>query len=326
MTNLTATEQRILNNMSRERDPGVFLGNFVQALIGAQAEAGTPVNAGSAWAELTVSGVVVDGETFTVDNPAVSGQDVYEFVTDAAKSKTAPGNIAVDIKASTTASTGTLTIDTQPTPGDTITIGDKTYIFVPVGTANVEGEVSIGANLAGAQAAIVAAINGTDGRHAPHPLVRAGAFSANASTITALWGGTVGDTIATTETFTAATNVFAATTLGSGVDCSADDAISALVAAITASDTQGISAESLSSGDVDFAAKVRGAAGNDIVLSTDMANATFDSAGGHMTTGIDGTVSDGVKIMVDDTALYICVAANTVSGKNWHQISFDAGK
>ena len=320
MTDLTATEQKILNNMSRERDPGVFLGDKVQALIGAQAEAGTPVNAVAATATLDVTGVVIDGETVTI------GSDVYEFVTDAAKTKTSPANIAVDIKAKTTASTGTLTMAAQPTAGDTVTIGDKTYIFVPAGTANSVGEVSIGTNLSGAQAALVAAINGTDTINTPHPLARAGAFAANASVITALWGGTVGDTIATTETFTSASNLFAATTLGSGANCTAANAITALVAAITIHDTHGVIAVEGTGDTVVLTAETAGVAGNEIAVSTVMANAEFAEEAVSLTGGVDGTVSDGVKIMANNTALYICVAANAVSGKNWHQISFDDAK
>jgi hypothetical protein len=112
------------------------------------------------------------------------------------------------------ASQGTLTVDTQPTAGDTMTIGGKVYTFTADGTAAADGEIDVGVDLAGAQANIVAAINGTDGINTAHPLVSAAAFSTNASVITALTKGAAGDDIATTETFTAATNVFDAATLG----------------------------------------------------------------------------------------------------------------
>ena len=109
---------------------------------------------------------------------------------------------------------GTLTVDTQPTIGDTFTIGGIVYTFVAVVDANAEGEVSIGANVAGAKLAIVAAINGTDGFNNPHPAVTASAFSGDVATLTARIPGEAGDAIATTETFTAGTNIFNATTLG----------------------------------------------------------------------------------------------------------------
>lgn len=319
MNALTATELMILNGMSHIRHLGVSLGDTLQNIIAAhnavETATGTPVNAVNATAALTLTGVVKDGETVTI------GEDVYEFVTDAAKTKTAPANIAVDIKASTTASSGTLTMAAQPTPGDTVTIGEETYIFVPVGTANALGEVPIGGNAAGAQAAIVAAINGTDGLNDPHPLVRASAFEANVSTITALIGGTIGDTIPTTETFTTVGNVFAAVTLGSGADCTAANAITALVAAITASDTQGVGAVDGTGDVVDLTADVAGVAANAIAVSTTMANASFGEDVETLSGGVNGTVGDKKKLLVDASYLYICPAGNTISGKNWRRIS-----
>jgi hypothetical protein len=113
-----------------------------------------------------------------------------------------------------TKAAGTLTVDTQPTIGDTFTIGGIVYTFTAVVDADTEGEVSIGANVAGAKLAIVAAINGTDGFNNPHPAVTASAFSGDVTTITARIPGEAGDAIGTTETFTAGTNIFNATTLG----------------------------------------------------------------------------------------------------------------
>ena len=117
--------------------------------------AGTPVNAVAGTAVLTIDGVAIHGETATI------GDNVYEFAADAGQTVT-EGNIAVDITAVATASQGTLTIDTQPTAGDTMTIGTKVYTFVPAGTANADGEVSIGADLAAALIIIVEAIDGLE--------------------------------------------------------------------------------------------------------------------------------------------------------------------
>lgn len=117
------------------------------------------------------------------------------------------------------ASEGTLTVDTQVTAGDTMTIGTRVYTFVandqdPKGHLD---EIQIGSDLATTQANIVAAINGTDtDAYAieAHEDVSAAAFSLDDSVITARKGGIAGDLIATTETFTAGTNVFDAATLG----------------------------------------------------------------------------------------------------------------
>ena len=119
------------------------------------------------------------------------------------------------------ASQGTLTMDTQPTVGDTMTIGSKTYTFTTDGTAASDGEIDVGADLADAKTLVPAAINGTDGINTANASVTAAAFSGDDMVVTAITKGTAGDSIATTETFTAGTNVFDAATLGTttaGVD------------------------------------------------------------------------------------------------------------
>jgi hypothetical protein len=320
MDNLTAAEKKILNNISQVLDSGVKLGDKIAEIIGLSGEVGTPVNAVAAKETLTLTGVVVHGETVTINNPAVAGTDVYEFLTDEAQTKTEVTNIAVDITASAVKASCVLTMDTQPTAGDTLTIGEKTYIFVPVGTANGVGEISIGADLAGAQAALVAAINGTDGVNAAHPSIIAGAFNANASIISALIGGTIGNLIATTETFTAVTNVFASATLTLGADCTAANAIIALVAAITANDTQGATGTDGDGDTLVLTADVAGIVGNAIVIGETMANATFTAGATHLSGGIDGTVAEGTKFMMDESYLYICLNGNTTAGTNWRRI------
>lgn len=116
---------------------------------------------------------------------------------------------------------GTLTVDTQPTATDTMVIGDKTYTFVADGSEANDGDISVGTDLATAQANIVDAINGDDAINTASEYVTAGAFGTNVSTLTAITAGVSGNTIETTETFTAVTNIFDANTLGTetaGVD------------------------------------------------------------------------------------------------------------
>lgn len=321
MTNLTAAERKTLNGMSRVRDSSLYLGDKLFNAIELIGKSGTPKNAVNAGETLTVSGVVVHGETVTINNPSVAGTDVYEFLADTAQTKTVATNKAVNIVAKTVKATGTLTMDTQPVSGNTVTIGTKVFTFVPVGTDTADGEVSIGADLAGAQAALVAAINGTDGISDPHPLVRAAAFAANASVITALIGGVAGNAIATTETFTAASNVFAATTLETGADCSAADAVAALVVAITAVDTQGVGAADGTGDTVVLAADAAGVSGNAIVIGETLANGSFTEDAIVLSGGVDGTPVDCPGFMMDESYLYVCVAVNTATGKNWRRVS-----
>lgn len=323
MNALTATEKKVLDNLTKVMNPSVALGDTLQEVIDAVGVDGTPVNAVAASKSLAVTGVVKHGEKVTINNPIVTGTDVYEFTTNPMLLSD-ENNIPVDISAYVDYSSGYLTMDTRPTAGDTVTIGERTYIFVPVGTANAEGEVSIGADLAGAQANLVAAINGTDGINTPHTLVFALDFVANEMSLQAYVGGTIHNTTPTTETFTAATNVFGAATLSGGTDCTAANAILALVDAITASDTQGVGAADGTGDTIDLTADVAGVVGNDISISETMTNAAFAGGATKLSGGVDGTVSPGTKIMVDDTYLYVSIGANTTADANWRRISLSS--
>ena len=282
---------------------------------------GTPVNAVSAGKILTLTGVVIDGEKVTIDNPLVAGSDVYEFLADTAQTKTAVTNKAVDISTYTGKASVVLTVDTKPTSGDIMTIGTKVYTFFPVGSADVDGEISVGADLAAAKINIVAAINGTDAFNLAHPLVTAANFTTNTCTITALVGGVAGNAIASTKTFTAGTNLFASSTLTSGTNCTAANAIIALVSAITTLDTQGVGAVDGTGDTVELTAKVGGVIGNNVVIGKVMANATFAGAATKLSGGVDGTVGTINQVMVDATYMYRCIADNTLGGKNWRRVS-----
>jgi hypothetical protein len=293
------------------------LGLADTALQAMNFETATPVNAVVATKTLTIDGVVIDGETVTI------GDDVYEFCADVAQSLST-GTIAVDITAVSTKSQGKLTIDTQPTAGNTMTIGTKVYTFVPDGTANADGEVSIGTDLASSKVNIVAAINGTDSVNTAHTLVSAGEFVVNDCILTAFIGGVAGDLIATTETFTAETNVFDDNTLGTttaGVDCVQADAVTALALAITTSDTQGVEAVDGEGDTVVLTADVKGIAGNSIVIGETMAHGVFAGGATALSGGIDGTVGTQWEVKVDATHLYVCIATNTITDTNWRKIS-----
>jgi len=278
---------------------------------------GTPVNAKAATGTLTISGVVIDGETVTI------GADVYEFCADTAQSLTAGSTVAVDITSYATASQGTLTVAVNPTVGDTMTIGDKLFTFVPLASANGDGDIGVGLDLAATKLNIVAAINGTDGHNTANDKVSAAAFgAADACVITALVGGVAGNLITSTGTFTAGTNIFDAATLGTttaGVDCIAANAVTALVASITANDTQGVGAANGAGDTVVLTADVKGTAGNSIATTEAMANGAFGAA--TLEGGSAGTVGTQWQTFVDSSYLYVCIAENTVNDANWRRIS-----
>ena len=318
---MTDKELKVLNDMSSVVSPRVRLGDIIAALQGENVEAGTPVNAVNATETLALTGVAIDGESVRFNNPAVAGYDIYEFLADVAQTKTTPTNIAVDITSYVGYAARVLTMDTQPIAGNTITIGTKTYTFVPVGTDTADGEISVGADLAGAKLALVAAINGTDEFNEPHPLVSAAAFVGDTMTVTALVGGTAANTIATTSVFTAGTNAFAGVVLAGGTNCSTANAKTALMAAITASDTQGIGATSAAGTTILLTADVAGIDGNGITLEKQMANANFVADATTLSGGVDGTVGPALKLLADATYLYFTLAGNTITGKNWRRMA-----
>lgn len=91
-----------------------------------------------------------------------------------------------------------LTLTVQPTAGDVFSLYGATWTYVASGTATLPGDISIGANLAAAQANTLLALNGTgtpgattyidistDSRTVyTNNLLTAGAFATNVSTIT----------------------------------------------------------------------------------------------------------------------------------------------
>lgn len=222
---------------------------------------------------------MVDEETVTI------GSDVFEFDTHDSESLANSGAIRVNVSGgSTVKSQGTLTLDTQPISGDTMTLGSKVYTFVPDGTANADGEIDVGSDLAGAKVNVVAAINGSDGYNTAHTLVSAAAFAVNDCVITALAGGVPGDSIASTETFDAAGNIFDAATLGTttaGVSPPAGEASDALLAAINASGTEDVVAKDIDANEVLLMMDAVGA--DTTALAEDMAgsNNTVDTAFAH---------------------------------------------
>lgn len=267
---------------------------------------GTPVNAVAAARNLVISGVAVHGETVEI------GGNVYQFAADDAQTVD-DGNIPVDITEHTTASTGALTVASQPIVGDKLTIGDVEYEFV--GSDPQPGEIDIGGSLSEAQGLIAAAINGTDGVNEPNPYASAGDFETNVSVITALIGGVAGDSIDTTSDFDSELNSFGALTLGSGADCTNANAAAALVA----DQDTGSVVLTRNTATVTATATVKGVAGNAIEVDTDMANAAW--AGETLAGGVNGTVGAKGAMFADASYIYRAIAANTISNANWRRVA-----
>ncbi len=244
---------------------------------------------------LTISGVVIDGQTVTI------GSRVYQFRTGA--TALTSGNVAVDISARGTKAQGTLTIAEPCTAGDTIIIGDQTYIFV-TGTANSPAEIGLGADEAATKVNIVAAINGSDSVNTANTKVSASAFSGDVCTLTARYTGTQGNSIPTAELgqgLTHASNVFNAATLGTttaGVDPTAAHAGADLVTAINADASAVVTATGTTS--VVVTAITAGTAANAYDTTETMTNGAWGAA--KLAGGADATPGQCFIDLTDATA------------------------
>lgn len=295
----------------------VDLGEDLQEQLALSVPFGTPVNAANASAVLTFANPVIHGEKLII------GDDVYEMAANDALSVSDPANIVVDITAYAGKAVASLTVGAQPTAGDTMTIGGKLYTFVPDGTANADGEISIGTDILTAQAAIVAGINGTDGHNLANTLVSASDFETNVSTIMAFIAGTQGNLIALEETFDSEANLFSGANLITGTDCIALNAITALVAAITASDTVGVTAVA-DNATIILTHDVAGIIGNLVEVESQISAATFGVEVTTLEGGIDGTEGIDGETMYDTSWFYVCTDVNTIADKNWRRITLGA--
>jgi hypothetical protein len=107
----------------------------------------------------------------------------------------------------TTTATATLTLTAQPEVGDSVEIGnDGLYTFVAPVDFNAPLEISRGTNVATAVAAIIAAVNGTDGQNTASVDFVASSPSAGVVRLTAIAPGS-----AANDFFTGYTNIGAGT-------------------------------------------------------------------------------------------------------------------
>jgi len=162
------------------------------------------------WSKISGNTVLTELTVVAGDQVRIKSDGLPEAINGAHASEGTPVNAA--------AAAVVLVVGDQPTAGMNLVIGTKTYTFVASGQADLDGEISVGADEAAAKLNIVAAINGTDEVNEPHPDVSAAAFSGDNCTITALVKGAAGNAIASTDTLTGGSNGFAAATLLLGVD------------------------------------------------------------------------------------------------------------
>ena len=103
-------------------------------------------------------------------------------------------------------------------------------------------------------------------------------------------------------------------------DASAAVVVAALVAAVNASATEAVTAVNGDGDTVEIVADVAGVAGNAIVTTTDVTNASWAAA--VLENGVDGTVGDAATVIVGSLGLYVAKAANTIADANWKLYPF----
>ena len=197
---------------------------------------------------LRVASAGVGGQTVTI------GSEVFELTTKDDLSVTG-SHIPVDVTGgSTRKAKGKLTFTGLPLDTETVTIGGKVYTFQDTLT-DVDGHVQIGADAEETIDNLVAAINRTAAlagtayatATTKHTTVTAAKSGTDKAIISAISGGTAGNSITLAE---AATNVAKdAATLGTeqaGVDPTAGEVLTALETKINAATAQEIEVDKIS--------------------------------------------------------------------------------
>jgi len=274
--------------------------------IATPVEAGTPVNAVSAQGTLTLSGVVIDGETFTI------GDEIFEIDTDGVVSGS---NIAINVSAHATASQGTITVSGTPIAEETLTLGGQIYTFKAARA--LAGEITINADNDIQVTNIIAAVT----LDSSDIICTDGALST--VVVTAFTPGVAGDAIVFEETATGIA-IDGAGTLGTttaGADCTAANADGIIVTAVSAGSTL-ITATQGAGTTVIITVDIAGVLGNAFASTDTMANGAFGATTlGDTTLGVDGTVGSKGEQLIDATNLYTLIADNTIVDANWRKLT-----
>lgn len=321
LANLSVTTEKIAALAVTAEKLAAALDMNGKTITNLSIEAGTPVNAVSSQGTLTLTGVVIDGETFIV------GDEIFEIDTDGI---VGGGNIAIDVSAFATASQGTLTVTgggNQIADGDTVTIDTKIYTFKTTLTPT-EGEILIGADDTAAllnlsNALDLAGAAGVDYSVAAiHPTVTKISSDALTMIVEVRIPGTDGDSIVSTEV-AAELSWDGGGTLGTtvaGVDCPAADADGVIVTDVSAGSSL-VTATQGGGTTVLMTVDIAGVAGNAFVSTVAMANGSFGASTlGDTVAGVDGTIGAINKLLSDATNLYSATAANTIVDANWKKL------
>jgi hypothetical protein len=262
---------------------------------------------------LTLGGIPLDGETFVINGRT------YEFDTD---DDGIVGDVEIDTSASATIDQALTAIETDyNADGSRVAnavadLGNNQITFTSIlyGVAanyvcsetmtdgGISGNFTGGANALGTEIGALVLAHYQVGGAGEEATVKAVAgATADKVIFRAFLAGTAGDAITTTHTLTAGS--FDAVTLGTkeaGVDCTAANAVTALVAAIQGDGSKECSAADGAGDTVDVTWDVPGTIGDGKVTAEAMANGAWD---GNFANGADCSAANAVTALAALTPL-----------------------
>jgi phage tail sheath gpL-like len=129
---------------------------------------------------------------------------------------------------------------------------------------------------------------------------------------------TIGSDIYEFDTNSTITSGHIAVDVSGGV--TAPEAVTALVAAITANTSSVVTAVDGTGDTVVATAKIAGVIGNSIVTTETCTNGSWGDT--TLKTGVDGTVTTSIGLQFEDSSYYYLTnAVNSTAGKNWLRIA-----
>lgn len=140
---------------------------------------------------------------------------------------------------------------------------------------------------------------------------------------------TIGTTVYTFKTALTNPAVAYEVLIGANTGAQATNLVAAIMGTAGAGTTYGtgtvahtlVSAAVADTDDVALTAKTKGVAGNAIATSDDSDQLSWAETAETLEGGIDGTVGVTNEICADDSYLYHCIGANTITGANWRRIA-----
>ncbi len=185
------------------------------------------------------------GSNTTYNNtPVFSGSQMSVFLSDGSGADAQDPNISVNMPTLSASSlglasyaTGTLDLTSNPSAGNTVTIGSQTYTFVAAGQANAAGDVALGNTVQNTLQNLQAAVNGGAGAGnlygtgtAVNQQATITSVNGGSAVVQALQAGTAGNSVALSTSITSNVGSGGGVTLSGGKNATFDTGTLTLLA------------------------------------------------------------------------------------------------